>query len=273
MAEHRVFFSGELEGVATWWRIERRDGVTLGFTSHDRNLFFDGVTHRAAPGILPSALRKTAGFDGDSAELTGPLAHDSISAADLAAGRFDGARVSIGAVDWETLERAQLFAGTIGTVEGSDDSFTAELRSAKSQLEIDDVPRTSPTCRATFCGPGCALSAIRYTRDIAVASVDLERNAVGIDGIDASLYAFGQLRWIDGPHVGQRMDVVAVDGSLLELDTPLGAETAAGQTVRLREGCDRTIATCAGRFGNAANFQGEPFLPGNDLLARYPVPR
>ncbi|MEO0871962.1 MAG: phage BR0599 family protein, partial [Pseudomonadota bacterium] len=23
------------------------------------------------------------------------------------------------------------------------------------------------------------------------------------------------------------------------------------------------------RFGNAHNFRGEPFLPGNDLLARY----
>jgi hypothetical protein len=47
------------------------------------------------------------------------------------------------------------------------------------------------------------------------------------------------------------------------LDSPLAAE--------LREGCDHTIETCTSRFGNAANFRGEPFLPGNDLLARYPV--
>ena len=37
--------------------------------------------------------------------------------------------------------------------------------------------------------------------------------------------------------------------------------------------CDKTIATCSARFGNALNFQGEPFLPGNDMLAQYPVPR
>ena len=46
-----------------------------------------------------------------------------------------------------------------------------------------------------------------------------------------------------------------------------------GLRVQLREGCDRTVATCAARFDNAVNFQGEPFLPGNDMLAQYPVAR
>jgi hypothetical protein len=41
----------------------------------------------------------------------------------------------------------------------------------------------------------------------------------------------------------------------------------------VREGCDHTIATCRTRFGNAANFQGEPFLPGNDILTRYATGR
>ena len=45
-----------------------------------------------------------------------------------------------------------------------------------------------------------------------------------------------------------------------------------GVRVQLREGCDHTIATCSARFGNAVNFRGEPFLPGNDLLARYGQP-
>jgi hypothetical protein len=43
-----------------------------------------------------------------------------------------------------------------------------------------------------------------------------------------------------------------------------------GTLVLLVEGCDRTIATCRLRFNNAANFRGEPYLPGNDLLTRYP---
>ena len=37
----RVWFDTPLETVATFWRVLRRDGVTLGFTTHDRDLRFD----------------------------------------------------------------------------------------------------------------------------------------------------------------------------------------------------------------------------------------
>lgn len=112
----RSWFSQSLETVAVWWLIERRDGVTMGFTSHDRDLIFAGLPHRTAPGMVPSAVRRTATFDADSAEISGALSHDAINEADLVAGRFDGARVTMGLVDWETLEAETLFAGAIGSV-------------------------------------------------------------------------------------------------------------------------------------------------------------
>ena len=43
-----------------------------------------------------------------------------------------------------------------------------------------------------------------------------------------------------------------------------------GARVELIEGCDKSLATCAARFANALNFRGEPYLPGMDLLTRYP---
>lgn len=268
----RTFFAGELEGVATFWRIHRKDGVTLGFTSHDRDLAFGGVTHRAAPGILPSAIRRTAGLTGDSAEMRGALAHDSIAEADLAAGRFDGARVEVGAIDWESGEHAVLYNGTIGAVSHEDGGFTAELRSAKAALDIDPVPRTSPTCRARFCGPGCGLSAARFTHRVTLVAADAEAGRAAFDGPAAGLLAAGHVRWLDGPHAGLTMEVAAADGAALILDAALAANLAPGCRALVREGCDHTLATCAGRFGNAVNFRGEPFLPGNDLLTRYPKP-
>lgn len=267
----RVFFASELEGVATFWRIHRRDGVTLGFTSHDRDLWFGGVLHRAAPGMLPSALRRTADFSPDSAEVRGALSHDSISADDLAAGRFDEARVEVGAVDWETLERATLYNGTIGRVAQEAGRFAADLRSAKAALEEDFVPRTSPTCRAEFCGPGCTLPPARFTDEVAVEAVDFGAGAVRFAAPGWSLMAGGRVRWIDGPHCGQTMRVLAASAGRLALDKPLDRAVEPGMRALLREGCDKRLATCAGRFGNAVNFQGEPYLPGNDLLARYPV--
>lgn len=268
----RRWFAGELEAVATFWRIARRDGVTLGFTSHDRDLWFDGVLHLAAPGMVPSAIRRSNAVEPDSAEMQGALNHGSIRGEDLASGRFDGAAVSVGVVDWQTREQMVLFSGSIGAVGRQGDSFTAELLSAKVELDRELVPRTAPTCRAEFCGPGCTLSPARFTHELHVAEADEERGAVRFAAIDAETLVYGTLRWVDGPHVGLDFRITGREGSWLLLDRPFAADRTAGSRALVIEGCDHTLATCAMRFGNAVNFQGEPFLPGNDLLTRYGSP-
>ena len=269
----RTFFDRELDTVATFWRVHRRDGVAHGFITHDRDLRFDGITHRAAPGMLPSAIRLTAGFADDGAEIAGALAHDTISPRDLAQGRFDGARVTVGAVDWENGEATILFRGTMSDVERESAQFRTQLRSAKAVLETDPVPRTSPTCRARFCDRGCTLSAAAYTIRARTTGYDAASGAVSVDCPDTAAYAEGELRWIDGAHRGQVFGILSASAGRLLLDAPLDEAPPPHARVLLREGCDHTIATCAARFGNAANFQGEPFVPGNDLLARYPQPR
>lgn len=269
----RIWFSQPLECVATFWRVARHDGVTLGFTTHDNDLWFGGVLHRSAPGMVPSAIRRSADFEPDSAEVQGALSHDSIGAGDLALGRYDGAAVQIGVVDWETLESLVLYRGTIGTVAEEAGSFTASLQSRKAELQRDPVPRTSPSCRAQFCGPGCTLSRPRFSRPARVLSFDPARNAAALDaGPDAVAYAGGMLRWLDGPLAGTSAGIVAAEAGALVLDVPIDHGIDADTAVLLREGCDRTLETCATRFGNAVNFQGEPFLPGNDLVTRYPSP-
>ncbi|HEX7709458.1 MAG TPA: DUF2163 domain-containing protein [Sphingomonadaceae bacterium] len=269
----QVFFTRELEGVATFWRVFRRDGVALGFTSHDRDLWFGGLVHRAAPGMLPSALRRSSDLQADSAEVQGALTHDAISAADLAAGRFDGARIEIGAVDWETLAAEVLYRGELGAISQEAGTFSAELLSAKATLEADPIPYTSPTCRAQFCGPGCALSPARFTHEAQVSALDLAANSVSFAGVEVPANMLdGHLRWIEGPQAGLTMAVVSAEGLALVLDTALDPALQAGTRALLREGCDHTLQTCAGRFANSVNFQGEPYLPGNDLLLRYPIP-
>ena len=267
----RVFHREALEGVATFWRVHRRDGVTLGLTSHDRDLWFDGVRHRAAPGMLPSAIRRSGDLFPDSAEVHGALTHDSIAADDLASGRFDGARVEIGAVDWENLDRAVLYRGEIGDVTEEAGRFGAELISAKAALEADVVPRTSPTCRARFGGPGCTLSVARFTHEAVLAEVDPAANRVSFTGGPPHTeLREGSVRWIDGPQAGLTIPVVRADVDGVVLDLPLDPGLVPGVRALLREGCDHTLQTCAQRFANAANFQGEPFVPGNDLLTRAP---
>ena len=266
----RAFLDRELDTVATFWRIWRQDGVALGFVTHDRDLWFAGLLHRAAPGLTPSAIRRTGGFADDGADVEGALAHDCISEADLAAGRYDGATVAIGAVDWETREHAVFYRGAIEAVRREANGFVAELASDKTALALDPVPRSSPTCRARFCGPGCGLSPARYTRRAQVEAVESGR--VRFAGLDHALYQGGELRWRDGPRAGLEARILAADAAGLLLD-PAPDGVAPGMRAFVREGCDHTVATCAARFGNGANFQGEPFLPGTDFLAHYPLPR
>ncbi|MCJ2184716.1 DUF2163 domain-containing protein [Novosphingobium sp. 1949] len=268
----RTWFSQDLETVALFWRVLRRDGVTLGFTTHDGDLWFEGILHAASPGMVPSSIRKSAGFETDSAEVEGAITHDSISSADLAAGLFDGAGVQIGLVDWETLETRTLYTGTIGTIAQDDGGFHAELVSRKAELALDTVPRTSPTCRASFAGPGCNLNPRRFESEVILAALDEDSNAATFTGApDGDLLIGGFVRWLDGPQAGIAMSVLADDGAGgLVLDTPLDAATPLGTRALVREGCDHTIQTCAERFANALNFRGEPYLPGNDLLVRYP---
>jgi len=86
----------------------------------------------------------------------------------------------------------------------------------------------------------------------------------------AGAYAYGQLRWLSGANSGLASVVRASAGAELVLQEAPAFVPAAGDLVELREGCDRSLATCSGRFGNAVNFRGEPHLPGTDLLTRYP---
>ena len=269
----RVWFSQSLESTAAFWRVLRRDGITMGFTTHDHDLWFDGVLHSATPGMVPSSIRRSAGFEADSAEVEGSLSHDSLSTADLSQGRFDGARVLIGLVDWETSEREVLYRGAMGSVMEEAGKFTCELQSRKAELQRDPIPRTSPSCRAQFCGPGCTLAAVRFTHEAVLGTIDFVANRVTVTTeVAPALLATGTLRWLDGPHAGRTMAILAADDSGLVLDEPLNLSITAGLRCLVREGCDHRLDTCSTRFGNAINFQGEPFLPGNDQIYRYPPP-
>jgi len=264
-------FTEELSTIALCWRIERRDGVAIGLTDHDRDLMIDGLIHRAAPGMTPSAIKRSDGLDADTMDVAGALTSAAIDADDLLAGRWNGARVTLFAVDWSGGgARIALGEGVIGAVETRDNGFTAELRGASAALERPVVEETSPECRAELGDKRCRVAMAgrrRFARVIAA-----EGRALTIDETEplANAYGAGLLRWIGGANSGLESAIVASDGAVIMLRAAAPLPVAAGDYVELIEGCDKRIETCAGRFANAPNFRGEPFLPGIDLLTRYP---
>jgi uncharacterized phage protein (TIGR02218 family) len=257
--------------VALCWRVERRDGVAIGLTAHDRDLTVDGLVHRAAPGMTPSAVVRSAGLEADTMDVAGPLTSAAIDAGDLIAGRWDGARVRIFAADWTSgAVVAELGEGRIGTVALADGGFTAELAGLSAALERPVAETTSPECRAELGDRRCRVALAPRRRFARVAAVDGAVLTLYAAEPLANAYGEGLVRWFGGANAGLEDAVARSAGLTVTLRTPPRLAVAAGALVELVEGCDKSLATCAARFGNAANFRGEPHLPGIDLLTRYP---
>ena len=259
-----------LTTLAFLWRIERRDGVTLGFTSHDQDLTRGGLIYKATPGLIPSAVERSDGFDADTVELAGALTSDAITEGDLSAGRWDGASLWLSLVDWhDPLAPAiPIVRGELGSIDISDGRFSAELRGASGVLDMPVIEETSPACRASLGDKRCRVD-LAPLHSMAIVVNQAQATVTIAGAVSDGIYAFGQARWLDGPNGGLISRIVDNVGAMLSLREAPSFPIAPGTRVELTQGCDRRFATCTGRFANAANFRGEPHVPGNDLLTRY----
>ncbi|HTU11427.1 MAG TPA: DUF2163 domain-containing protein [Allosphingosinicella sp.] len=267
-----AFLEPDLTTVAFCWRLERCDGIALGFTTHDRDLTRNGLVHRAAPGMLPSAISISDGFQADSLDIRGALTNSAITAADLAAGRWDGASVQVFMLDWQ-LPDGEIFPvarGELGEVSVKADAFEAELRGPAALLETPVAEQTSPECRARLGDKRCRVDMAGRTRLTRIAAVVAENSVEVEEAGTGNEFGFGRLRWLGGANSGLETPLLRSEGTVLTLHEPPAFPPAVGDLIELTEGCDKMLATCVARFGNAVNFRGEPHLPGIDLLTRYP---
>ncbi|MBO9574507.1 MAG: DUF2163 domain-containing protein [Sphingobium sp.] len=260
----------ELCAFAFCWRLERRDGVTIGLTSHDRALHVGGLDYAPAPGITPSAILRGGDPRADLAEVQGALSSAALSETDLDAGRWDGAAAMLHLTEWTApgVLWLELARGTLGSVAQSGASYSVALRGMGARLARPVAPATSPTCRARLGDADCSVD-LRPLQRVA-ALEEIEGEVVRFGGLDAGLYPFGSLRWLTGACAGIVQMIVDQDGDGLVLAEPPPLPVMSGVLALLTQGCDKRLATCSARFGNAVNFRGEPFLPGMDLLTRYP---
>lgn len=259
-----------LSSIAFCWRVERADGAGLALTSHDGPLTVDGDSYSASPGMVPSATIRELGLDPQSGEVAGALSNAAITETDLLLGRWDGARVTLLAADWTSPEDAtiRLIAGELGEVDSTGSSFTAEMRGAAVRLDAPACPTTSPECRAQLGDKACRVDLSgRSTRAKVVQANGTE---IQLDTPVGDRFVLGRLRFLSGSNCGVSTPILGAAGDSVTIRDLPRVSVEPGCTVELREGCDKRFATCVARFGNGANFRGEPHLPGNDLLTRYP---
>lgn len=261
---------GPLTSIALCWRIERPDGAGLALTSHDEALRVGGTIYEAAPGMLPAAIQRKAGLEANGGEVAGAITSASLDEADLVLGRWDGARITMTAIDWRepAADEVPLMRGELGEVRLQQGEFKAELRGAAVRLEAAICPETSPECRAELGDTKCRVDLAGRTLLARVDSIDA--GVLVMDRPVGPNFLWGRARFVSGANCGLMSVVVGVNGNRIELRDAARAGIQPGDRIELRHGCDKSFATCRSRFDNAENFRGEPHLPGSDLLTRYP---
>ncbi|WP_045836052.1 DUF2163 domain-containing protein [Hyphomicrobium sp. 99] len=274
-------FTAHLKTGATtlcWcWRIERRDGTVLGFTDHDNPVAFDGTTYEAAAGFTASDITDGLGLSVDNLEVTGALSSTTLTDDDLAAGRYDDARVAIYRVNWsDPSQRVLMRSGSIGEVRRTGANFAAELRGLAHYLQQPKGRLLQRTCDADLgdarCGVDLMSSAFQGTGTILAANSARRFKVDGIDSFETRFFSRGLFAFTSGASAGLKIEVKShtkfATSVEIELWTDAEAPPAIGDAFIVTAGCDKRLETCKARFNNTINFRGFPSIPGNQFLTQ-----
>ncbi|WP_137387961.1 DUF2163 domain-containing protein [Rhodoligotrophos defluvii] len=267
--------------LAWCWKLARNDGVVLGFTDHDHDLMFDGVTYAAMTGFSASEISTSLGLSVDNLEAQGALQADAITERDILAGLYDDAEVEIWRVNWaDVAQRILLRKGNLGEVKRGTTAFMAEIRSLAHKLNQTMGRIYQRSCDATLgdarCGIDLEQAAFKGSGAVDVVSGNRRFTATGLDAFADRWFSRGTLDWTSGANVGTRGEVKAhaKDGPIVvvELWVPAAAPIAEGDGFIIRAGCDKQFVTCKAKFDNVLRFRGFPHMPTNDFVISYPFP-
>lgn len=266
--------------LARCWKLTRSDGWARGFTDHDADVTFDGVTFSAGSGLSAQAMTQTTGLSIDNTEALGALSAAMISEADIEAGRFDGAEVEAWLVNWaDPRQRHLQFRGRLGEITRAGGAFRAELLGLSDALNTPQGRVYQTACSAVLGDRRCGVDTTdpAFRLEAGVLSSEGARAFVLDAGADFSpdWFARGRVTVLDGPAKGLagvvRVDTRLAGGRKIELWQGLRAEVPAGTRLRVEAGCDKHADTCRDRFANIVNFRGFPHIPGEDRLLSVPV--
>lgn len=261
--------------LCTCWILRRTDGVSLGFTDHDRGLMIEGVSCEPISGFTASESMSDLGFAADNHEILGAIDDSRLTAEDLAFGRYDRASVEMYKVNWQASDDAVLLRkGILGEISREDGVFRAEVRSVLAKLDAPKGRQYSSISSEPIGSAvhGVDLSDPHYS---AVATVTLSRDrrtfeVTGLESYGDQHFTHGEVEVISGRLTGQKREVSATahagDGLSLFLWTPLPEPLEAGDQLRVVAGFDGRYQTHHEKFDDGVNFRGFPFMPGNDFV-------
>lgn len=295
--------------LAVLWKVTRRDGTILGFTTHDADIFYNAVTYLASSGFLPSANDYKSDFSVDSSEIDGFLDNVVIKESDIRNRLYDFAVVEQRVVNWANLSQGDVILrkGIIGNIKMVAGILTAEIRGLTQYFSTQVGSLFGPLCRAELFSSGgnnvdpgskwlCHVKEADYTQTGTVSStVGDARTIIPNSGLlqigsttpsapaPAGWFNDGELTFTTGPNSGYSFEIKTWDGTTLSLLLPMPFPPHASDSFTIIPGCDKTAsATGCLKFKgydknqnivaitNIANFRGENTIPGMDQILNVP---
>lgn len=216
-------FTTHLEGavmfLANMALVSRLDGQVFGFTSHDQDITYNGVTYEAMSSLDATEVRQSAGGGVDNLQIRGLLVSDRITDTDIRAGLYDGASVELFCINWAdtSMGRLLVLTGTIGEINHETGLYRAEIRSLSQRLAQQIVELTSPTCRVRALGderclppedptPAFDLDDFQHTRTVGEV-VDLKTLNISDDAHAAPYFRYGRAVGLTGANDGLEREI------------------------------------------------------------------
>jgi|SRR3954468_9900052 uncharacterized phage protein (TIGR02218 family) len=265
--------------MAELYDLTLADGTHLHYTTFDRSLKVSGTTYLSGP---PNFKRGTVDeviglskigtlsleLHANPTDLIGgvpilqKIARGDLDKAQITVRRLFMSAAADGLTQQGTVIR---FVGNIGDLDEL--SRTTAKFTCKSKVEELNIqlPRNilQPTCIHTLFDAGCTLSKAAFAVNGTVQVGSTVNKLLTTLSQADSYFDNGQLVLTSGANTGH---VVAVRKYLNAAGTvlfvvPLPAVPTAGDTFTIYPGCDKTQATCSGKFSNLVNFGGFPYVP------------
>jgi uncharacterized phage protein (TIGR02218 family) len=268
--------------LATLLKVTRIcDGQVFGFTSHDLNLIFGGVTYLSTTSFNPFNQNQKSNAEAVTTEMTG--AFDSIiTRADVLADLWDNATFQVLRVNWANLGQGALIliTGSFGEFEPQEFGFKVALHGLAYRLTFIGGDICGPACRVDFGSARCAPSGLlangtdinTLLQTLTVLTTDGVKTMT-VSGLtntgkpfDGGLVTFlGSGSPAAGPNANLSAEVLHVDfatGTITLRPCTLIAPIQVGDTMKIFPACDKLFGTCSLVWLNGINFQGEPIVHG-----------
>lgn len=262
------------------WRLVLNSGTIKGFTNHDNDITFDGVTYYAETGFSPSSIKHAIGNAVDDMEVLGFLSADALEEDDILNKLYDNAEISVFAINWKDLtQRALIFKGYLGTITTGTQSFVAEVRSLRQMLLLPQGRRYLKLCDAQLGDSRCKVNLTTLPNARVDGSVNsvysqklFDTTTSAILALATGWFSGGKITWLTGSNAGYACEIKGYNKrttAWLDLWEVIPAPIQVGDTFTLQVGCDKQITTCKAKFDNVANFRGFPRMPGADIALKF----